>query len=58
MWKKRNYQNSWGNNTANKYYFSAGHHEHKNKKSTSQIKFLAVAIKQRIKLVFISSLCK
>ena len=24
---------------ANKYYFSAGHHEQKNEKNTSQIKF-------------------
>ena len=31
--------------TANKYYFSAGHHEQKNKKSTGQIKFLVVTIK-------------
>ena len=36
---------------ANKYYFSADHHEQKNKKTTSQIKFLAVTIKQQIKLV-------
>ena len=36
--------------TANKYYSSAGHHEQKNK-TTSQIKFLAVMIKQRITLV-------
>ena len=31
---------------ANKYYSSASHHEQKNKKATSQIKFLAVTIKQ------------
>ena len=31
--------------TANKYYFSAGHHEQKNKKPTGQIKFLVVTIK-------------
>ena len=37
--------------TANKYYSSAGHHEQKNKKITSQIKFSAVTIKQQIKLV-------
>ena len=30
---------------ANKYYTSAGHHEQKNKKTTGQIKFLAVTIK-------------
>ena len=36
---------------ANKYYFSADDHEQKNKKTTSQIKFLAVTIKQQIKLV-------
>ena len=35
--------------TANKYSL-AGHHEQKNKKTTSQIKFLAVTIKQQIKL--------
>ena len=37
--------------TANKYYFSVGHHEQKNKKSTSQIKFSAVTIRQWTKLV-------
>ena len=43
---------------ANKYFFSAGHHEQKNKKTTGQIKFLAVTIKQ-IKPVFrYSPLCK
>ena len=36
---------------ANKYYASAGHHKQKNKKSTDQIKFSAVIIKQQIKLV-------
>ena len=36
---------------ANKYYSSAGHNEQKNKKITSQIEFLAVTIKQRIKIV-------
>ena len=30
---------------ANKYNSSAGHHEQKNKKTTGQIKFLAVTIK-------------
>ena len=44
--------------TANKYYSSASHHEQKNKKTTSQIKFLAVTIKQQIKLVLRHSLCK
>ena len=39
--------------TANKYS-SAGHHEQKNKKTTSQIKFLAVTIKLILRL----SLCK
>ena len=43
---------------ANKYYFSAGHHEQKNKKTTGQIKFSAVKIKQWIKLVLRHSLCK
>ena len=36
---------------ANKYYSSTGHHEQKNKKTTGQIKFLLVTIKQRTKLV-------
>ena len=40
-----------------KYYSSAGHHEQKNKKTTSQIKFLTVTIKQQIKLVLQHSLC-
>ena len=35
---------------ANKYSF-ADHHEQKNKKTTGQIKFSVVTIKQRIKLV-------
>ena len=43
---------------ANKYYSSAGHHEQKNKKTTGQIKFLVVTIRQRIKLVLQHSLCK
>ena len=42
---------------ANKYS-SAGHHEQKNKKTTGQIKFLAVAISHRIKLILRHSLCK
>ena len=36
---------------ANKCYSSVGHHEQKNKKITAQIKFLAVKIKQQIKLL-------
>ena len=32
--------------TANKYNYSASHHEQKMKKNTVQIKFLAVTIKQ------------
>ena len=43
---------------ANKYYSSASHHEKKNKKNTSQITFLAVTIKQKIKLVLQHSPCK
>ena len=43
--------------TASKYS-SVGHHEQKNKKSTSQIKFLAVMRKQQIKLVLQHSLYK
>ena len=42
---------------ANKYS-SAGHHEQKNKKTTGQIKFSAVTIRQQIKLVLWYSLCK
>ena len=37
---------------ANIYYSSAGHHEQKNKKTNSQIKSLAVTIKQQIKLSY------
>ena len=37
--------------TANKYSSSAGQHEQKNKKTTGQINFLVVTIKQPIKLV-------
>ena len=44
--------------TANKYYFPAGHHEQKNKKTTGQIKFSVVTIKQWIKLVLQHSLYK
>ena len=44
-------------NTANKH-FSAGYHEQKNEKTTSQIKFLTVTIKQEIKLVLWHSLFK
>ena len=33
--------------TAHKHYFSASHHEQKNKKRSSQIRFLAVTIKQQ-----------
>ena len=36
--------------TENKYYAYAGHHEQKKKKTTGQIKFSAVTIKQRKKL--------
>ena len=43
--------------TANKYYSSASHHEQKNKKTSGQIKFLLVLIKQEIKLVLQHSLC-
>ena len=39
-------------------YSSAGHHEQKNIKTTNQIKFSAVTIKQQIKLVLRHSLCK
>ena len=43
--------------TANKYS-SACHHEQKNKKTTSPIKFSAVTIKKQIKQVLQHSLCK
>ena len=43
---------------ANKYYSSAGHHEQKNQKTTGQIKFSTVTIRQQIKLVLQRSLCK
>ena len=42
---------------ANKYS-SAGHHEQKNEKTTGQIKFSAVIIRQQIKLVLQHSLHK
>ena len=38
---------------ANKYS-SAGHHEQKNKKTTSQIKFLSVTVRQQTKLTMFS----
>ena len=43
---------------ANKYYSSVGHHEQKNIKTTGQIKFLVLTIKQWIKLVLQHSQCK
>ena len=43
---------------ANKYCSFACHHEQRNKKTTGQIKFLAVTIKQQIKLILWGSLCK
>ena len=39
------------NSAAKKYDSSAGHHEQKNQKTTGQMKFSAVLIKQRVKLV-------
>ena len=45
------YLNMYSNSVANKYYFTAGHHEQKNAKITGQIKFTAIKIKQRMKLV-------
>ena len=50
--------NYLSNSTANKYYSSVGQHEKKNEKTTGQIKFSAVTIKQQIKLVLQHSLCK
>ena len=41
---------------ANKFYSLASHHEQKNTKTTGQIKFLVVTIKQQIKLVWRHSL--
>ena len=46
------------NSAANKYYFSASHHEQKNKKTTGQIRSSAVTIKQQIKLFLQHSQCK
>ena len=43
---------------ANKYYSSASHHEQKNKKTTCQIKYLAVTIRKRKKLVLQHFPCK
>ena len=37
---------------ANNYYPSASHHEKRNKKTTSQIQFSAVTVKEQIKPVF------
>ena len=52
------YQNYY-NSAENKDYSSAGHHEQKNKKTTGQIKFLVLTVKQQIKkLVLQYSLCK
>ena len=39
--------------TANKFYSSAGHDEQKNKKTTSQIEFSVVTIRQWKKLDFL-----
>ena len=39
-------------------YSSTSRHEQKNKKTFGQFKFLAVTIKQQIKLVLQHSLCK
>ena len=45
--------------SSNKYCSSDSHHGWKNKKTTGQIKFLAVTIKQQIKLVLSCNiLCK
>ena len=44
--------------TANKYYSSVGHHEQKNKKTTCQIKFLAVPIKQQSYSIVHVNKCK
>ena len=41
--------------TANKYYSSVGHHEQKNKKTTSQINFSMVTKEQYIKLLLQNS---
>ena len=42
---------------ANKFCFFAGHDERKIKKTTGQIKFTAVTVKQRMKIVLRHSLC-
>ena len=44
--------------TANEYYSSAVQLEQKNKKNTSQIKFLVITKRQLIKLLLQHSLCK
>ena len=44
-------------NTLNRYS-SAGHYEQKNRKTTDEIKFPVVTIKQQIKLALLQSLCK
>ena len=43
---------------ANKWHSTPGHREQKNRKTTDQIKFLVVTIKQQIKPVLQHSLCK
>ena len=43
---------------ANKYYFSASHHEQKNEKTTGQSKYLTITIRQRKKPVLQHSPCK
>ena len=45
----------WIITTANKYYSSVGHHEQKNKKTTSQINFSMVTKEQYIKLLLQNS---
>ena len=46
------YDDEWYfGSAANRYHSSASHHEQKNNKTTDQIKFLAVTIKQWIELV-------
>ena len=42
--------NDCNTSTANKYYSSVDHHEQKNKRTTGQIKFLAVTINQGKKI--------
>ena len=48
----------WVDSTVNKYYSCAGHHEQKDKKTNTQIKFSAVTIKQQIKPLLRHSLCR